>query len=195
MRDRLAIGAAPSCCVYRCLCLDPLWLAYRHRTCHGRPEVVRISYHRSVQPVGVVQRTGQVRSERTSSVLPRSCLTLTPTSKSSRPATHGDDHCDHCGLPAPKRVAAGLTFCCAGCRGAYHLIHQWGLEDYYSLRDQLRSGEGRAVDGATAGSVNWQELEEAGLLGLSVPRPVGDGAVCSRLAVEGLHCGACVLVD
>ncbi len=117
---------------------------------------------------------------------------LNPTSPTDAGTLGGPDPCDHCGLPAPRRAAGQLTFCCAGCRGAYHLIHQWGLEDYYSLRDQLKTGEGRAVDGAAAGGVNWDELTEAGLLGLSTPRPVGDGAVCSRLAVEGLHCGACV---
>ncbi len=115
-----------------------------------------------------------------------------PTSPTDTGTLGGSDPCDHCGLPAPRRAAGQLTFCCAGCRGAYHLIHQWGLEDYYSLRDQLKTGEGRAVDGAAAGGVNWDELTEAGLLGLSTPRPVGDGAVCSRLAIEGLHCGACV---
>lgn len=107
------------------------------------------------------------------------------------PASHDHTACDHCGLPAPLRLGSELTFCCAGCRGAYQLIHLWGLEDYYALRDRLM-----APDTATCvvedPALKWSDLDNATLLGDSSPRDVGEGLVCCRLAVEGVHCGACV---
>lgn len=102
------------------------------------------------------------------------------------------DACDHCGLPAPARKGDELTFCCSGCLGAYQLIHHWGLEDYYALRDRLLDGDASPVNTKPTSNVSWDELAEANLLGASKPKEVGDGLVCSRLAIEGVHCGACV---
>lgn len=98
--------------------------------------------------------------------------------------------CSHCGLPAPAPPADHPnqpTFCCNGCRGAYELIHGWGLEDYYALRDTLSPGGGLAVVGAG----RYQELDDPSIMGRSAPHPVGDELLTCRLAVAGLHCGAC----
>jgi Cu2+-exporting ATPase len=108
-------------------------------------------------------------------------------------AANGSDVCDHCGLPAPPRKSNELTFCCSGCRGAYHLIHQWGLEDYYALRDRLMDQQSaEPVADKQVASESWDDLDSAGLLGASTPQEIGDGLVCSRLAIAGVHCGACV---
>ena len=55
--------------------------------------------------------------------------------------------CVHCGEPTEVHRDADPTtvFCCNGCRGAYELIHGWGLESYYGLRDQLAGG-GQPID-------------------------------------------------
>jgi P-type Cu2+ transporter len=102
------------------------------------------------------------------------------------------DPCDHCGLPAPVRKGDELTFCCSGCLGAYQLIHHWGLEDYYALRERLLDGDGTPVNAKPISSAQWDELAKANLLGASAPKKLGDGLVCSRMAIEGVHCGACV---
>jgi len=102
------------------------------------------------------------------------------------------DPCNHCGLPAPVRRGEQLTFCCSGCLAGYQLIHHWGLEDYYALRDRLLDGEASPINGKRASDTPWDELTSANLLGASTPKPLGDGLVCSRLAIEGVHCGACV---
>ncbi len=107
------------------------------------------------------------------------------------------DACDHCGLPAPPRKAGETTFCCQGCRGAFLLIHQWGLEDYYDLRDRLMSDAGTPVQADSSVRSRFDDLDDLRLLGASAPRIVGhDGSdrvlLCSRLAVSGIHCGACV---
>ena len=39
--------------------------------------------------------------------------------------------CSHCGLPSEDE------FCCHGCEGAYKLIHDMGLEDYYERKKGL----------------------------------------------------------
>lgn len=96
--------------------------------------------------------------------------------------------CAHCGLPAPPpNEHDELSFCCNGCQGAYQLIHGWGLEDYYALRDSLAPGSGEAVIEGD----RYAELDDFSLLGASAPRDAGGGLLVSRLAVSGLHCGAC----
>ena len=60
----------------------------------------------------------------------------------------GDCRCVHCGLSVPAGRRGGedeLSFCCDGCRGAYELIHGWGLDEFYALRDQIAAGGIEAV--------------------------------------------------
>lgn len=105
--------------------------------------------------------------------------------------------CSHCGLPSPPPDRVGEpTFCCNGCLGAYQLIHGWGLEDYYALRDRLGAGAVFASDSVVkraipAGDDPFDELDQTELLGESAPRAVGGGLVASSCSVRGLHCGAC----
>ncbi len=99
--------------------------------------------------------------------------------------------CSHCGLPAPPPTDASQpTFCCQGCRGAYELIHGWGLEDYYALRDTLAPQGGLAV--VQAG--RYDMLDDPAMLGRSAPREAGRGLVQCRLAVGGLHERSATLV-
>ncbi|MEZ6090408.1 MAG: heavy metal translocating P-type ATPase metal-binding domain-containing protein [Pirellulaceae bacterium] len=98
--------------------------------------------------------------------------------------------CVHCGLPT--RVAAqsdpSTVFCCNGCRGAYELIHGWGLSDYYALRDQLSGGAGQT---AVSERSRYEVFDQNEFLADSAPRLQSDGLLVSDLALHGLHCGAC----
>ena len=99
--------------------------------------------------------------------------------------------CVHCGLPAPRpRDASKPAFCCAGCRGAWELIHGWGLEDYYALRDETTAEK---LGDST--SDPFADLDDPKLLSPSVVQTVAaaDGTPLSkvRLSVAGLHCAAC----
>lgn len=97
--------------------------------------------------------------------------------------------CAHCGLPSPPPESAGEpAFCCAGCRGAYQLIHGWGLQDYYALRDRLG---GDLDPQPVAPGSRFDELDDPVVLGQYAPKAVGGGRLACRLAVDGLHCGAC----
>lgn len=89
------------------------------------------------------------------------------------------------GLNDPRYTEAPLVFCCHGCMGAYALIHEMGLEAFYSLRDQ-RSSEIAPVHADKQSSV-LADLEAAGV---SVEH-LADGLCRVRLAVDGLHCAAC----
>lgn len=98
--------------------------------------------------------------------------------------------CTHCGLNVP----AGLVdpketdqFCCSGCRTAYAIIHENGLEDFYGIRDQCD------VDTAAACSAGTDvEIFDDPTF---TERHVTFDAVgrCRvRLGLAGLHCAACV---
>lgn len=105
----------------------------------------------------------------------------------------GEGACAHCGLPAPQPHRPDeLTFCCHGCLGAYQIIHGWGLEDYYALRDRLAAGGAQPIESTSSVTdAAFAELDQIELLGDSVPRDVGDGLVASSCSIRGLHCGAC----
>ncbi len=105
--------------------------------------------------------------------------------------------CVHCGLPTAISMkqfdpaTTGPVFCCAGCRGAYDLIHGWGLEAFYDLRDH------GPEDGPVGeSSQTFDDLDDPALLGRSAPFPVGPAnghpQLKSKLSISGLHCAACV---
>lgn len=85
--------------------------------------------------------------------------------------------CPHCHQP----VASEGAFCCAGCEGAYRLIHTLGLSRYYAsrtLRDDAPPPTPQDMpDGASI--LPFAQQDAAGVWHLS-------------LHIEGLHCAACV---
>ncbi len=98
--------------------------------------------------------------------------------------------CVHCGLPTQCEPGTQLerVFCCSGCVGAYQLIHGWGLEDFYALRDQMK------LTGAaqSAGKGNrYEQFDTPEFLGPSTPVAMSDGTCGAEFAIHGLHCGAC----
>ena len=95
--------------------------------------------------------------------------------------------CLHCGLPTFAHENESRVFCCNGCMGAYSLIHELGLEDFYSLRSA------RLPNGFEAGASDNSRsaiLEDLNAAGVEV-HPMTDGLCSVRLAVDGLHCAAC----
>lgn len=98
--------------------------------------------------------------------------------------------CVHCGLPTvcdsaddPVRV-----FCCSGCRQAYDLIHGWGLDDYYAIRDRTGGATGQF---SKADSSRYDAFDDSQFLGDSAPNPMADGSMSTELSISGLHCAAC----
>ncbi len=98
--------------------------------------------------------------------------------------------CVHCGLATACLSDAdpSTVFCCSGCRGAYELIHGWGLEDYYALRDQVGSGNVAAAMGEKS---RYDAFDSNAFLGASARRIGSDTMATAEFAVHGLHCAAC----
>jgi Cu2+-exporting ATPase len=87
--------------------------------------------------------------------------------------------CRHCGQDAP----AGEEFCCSGCRGAYQLVGELGLDSYYAKR---------CLEGDTDFSrLRPEEFGAQGDLSAWI-RPAKDDCLSLTLMVDGLSCGACV---
>ncbi len=102
--------------------------------------------------------------------------------------------CDHCGLPTNAIRHDKHVFCCHGCMGAFALIHEMGLDDYYALRDASPSSGAANADfvfsqqESTRSAVDMlNDLEAAGV----AVHKTKDGLCEVRLGVEGLHCAAC----
>ncbi len=95
--------------------------------------------------------------------------------------------CSHCGLPTYCDQTELRVFCCNGCMGAFALIHELGLEDFYALRSAKKTSsvDGMANDGSR--SAILADLQASGVEVLSM----SDGSCSVRLSVEGLHCAAC----
>ncbi len=98
--------------------------------------------------------------------------------------------CVHCGQSTDCLASddAQQVFCCSGCRSAYELIHGWGLDEFYALREQLRPASASAV---VSGPDRYSQFDEPEFLGKSAPRVLADGTCSVELAVQGLHCAAC----
>ncbi len=88
--------------------------------------------------------------------------------------------CLHCGSAIPADMAGG--FCCHGCEGAYALVQDLGLEQYYSRRSvdpaarPLRPADDAAQVHDFTAHVTTDDKGESSL----------------HLMIEGLHCGACI---
>lgn len=102
-------------------------------------------------------------------------------------ASATDVCCIHCRGPvAPADVdhAAERQFCCAGCRTAFAIIHEHGLDGYYAL------GERREAPVKASGR-SFEEFDHEAFQALYV-RPAPDGLTTVDLYLEGVHCGSCV---
>lgn len=92
--------------------------------------------------------------------------------------------CTHCGLPAPPPAEGGRAFCCEGCRTAYRIIHESGLERFYALPEKRRAA-------VRASGRGFEEFDHAAFRELYV-RARADGLAETELYLEGVHCASCV---
>ena len=95
--------------------------------------------------------------------------------------------CAHCGLPVPLaevEPAATTQYCCGGCRTAWLLIHEIGLESYY------RSDERRGQPVRSSGK-DFAEFDHPAFERLYMRRSA-DGLAEVELYLDGVHCASCV---
>ncbi|HNL01439.1 MAG TPA: heavy metal translocating P-type ATPase [Leptospiraceae bacterium] len=96
--------------------------------------------------------------------------------------------CYHCGNDATDTTfvlevdSEKRAFCCSGCLTAYRIIHEGGIESYYSHRD------------AYAPTV--REDRDAGFYQAWEKRiPLRDGIRSGLFLIEGIHCASCVWLN
>ena len=101
--------------------------------------------------------------------------------------------CFHCGLPVSEHSGCEAeikgqmqSFCCAGCMMVCQVIHESGLDGFYT-RLNYQSAEAPPPE-----LVN--DLEQYDLLEVQQEfvRDLGSGEKQAHLLVEGIHCAACV---
>jgi len=98
-----------------------------------------------------------------------------PSERASRPT------CRHCGTTNP----AGAEFCCAGCAYVYRLVHEQGLDAYYTIKDAVTPPADPAV--FQVRDYHWlTELQTQAEVRAGTDTPQLD------LGVQGISCAACV---
>lgn len=118
----------------------------------------------------------------------------TITANRGRAPGHGhtadDVLCDHCGLVVPTGLIehdAPNQFCCSGCRAVFSIINGRGLDSYYAMRRTLER-ERKAVNRRAA---SYDAFDDPAFVrNFAETRP--DGSMCATLALDGVHCPACV---
>ena len=105
-------------------------------------------------------------------------------------AATADVACTHCTLPVPSgliEAGAREQFCCGGCRTAFRIIHDHGLDTFH---DTTGGRDGPVASGLSLGR-SFEEFDHATFRELYVRR-TPDGLAQVDLYLEGVHCGACV---
>ena len=95
--------------------------------------------------------------------------------------------CEHCGLPVPAGLVergAPRQFCCRGCRAAFAILHESGLDAFYALPE-------KRLAAVRPTGRSFEEFDHASFHDLYVRRRA-DGLLETDLYVEGVHCASCV---
>lgn len=101
--------------------------------------------------------------------------------------------CFHCGLPVSQHSGCAAevhgenrSFCCNGCLTVCQVIHESGLDGFYS-RLNYRSAESPPPE--QVADLEQYDLPE---LQREFVRDLGEGRKQAHLLVDGIHCAACV---
>ena len=95
--------------------------------------------------------------------------------------------CVHCGLEVPAGAVdpdQSTQFCCAGCKTAFSILHEHGLDRYYEFAEQR--GTPVRLTGRT-----YEDFDHPAFHELYV-RLRADGLAEVDLYLEGVHCASCV---
>jgi Cu2+-exporting ATPase len=100
--------------------------------------------------------------------------------------------CQHCGLPVPTGLIVAereFQYCCHGCESAHQLISANGLHAFYAMVDSSR--ESQTLRDRLDPSIQYEQLDDPAFLE-RFAKQVQDGSCEIRMALDGIHCAACV---
>ncbi|MGE0441868.1 MAG: heavy metal translocating P-type ATPase [Gemmatimonadales bacterium] len=95
--------------------------------------------------------------------------------------------CAHCGLSVPAGECdpdATRQFCCPGCRTAWQLIHEFGLESFYQTDERRQAA-------VQSSGRDFAEFDHPAFERLYLTR-TRDGLAEVELYLDGVHCASCV---
>lgn len=107
---------------------------------------------------------------------------IEPTSR--KPSRRNSPRCKHCGAELIDQRMKDTGFCCAGCSYVHRLVHEHGLEGYYTIKDEVTAPADAAV--FQVRDFSWLEevQQQAEREGRRVPELTVD--------VQGISCAGCV---
>lgn len=105
----------------------------------------------------------------------------------NQPDCNGPGLCLHCGDPVVKRTD---KFCCSGCSSVYEIIHNFGLENFYSLKKTYAPGVTSALlKNSVKQHFNYLNLPEFKKLYVD-----NGSSRTMKFYIEGIHCSACLWI-
>ncbi len=102
--------------------------------------------------------------------------------------------CTHCHLEFNEDVMikeaqnSELNFCCKGCQGVYHLLHDDGLDDFYDKLGKTTLNQPLAV-GESSENFDMESFAKRYI------KTTPDGFHQVDLIIEGIHCAACIWLN
>ena len=108
-------------------------------------------------------------------------MNATLSRKKSRPRAA----CRHCGVSLIGARAEASGFCCAGCAYVFRLVHEHGLEGYYSIKDTVVP----PADASVFQPRDYAWLENAQR---AAEQAAGGRTPELMLGVQGISCAGCV---
>lgn len=87
--------------------------------------------------------------------------------------------CKHCELKILDKNMIASGFCCVGCENAYKIINEFGFKNYYDVRINQKDVRNLKPEDEIIDFENFVKEKENNVFEIF-------------LAIDGLHCGACV---
>ncbi len=100
--------------------------------------------------------------------------------------------CSHCSMPVPRGLIdpdAENQYCCQGCKTAYSIIHDHGLDGFYDMT--ATSADAMSLKDRELSQARFSEFDlESFLQKFAMRRSDTEHQI--ELAIDGIHCAACI---
>ncbi|MCI0500295.1 MAG: cadmium-translocating P-type ATPase [Epsilonproteobacteria bacterium] len=102
--------------------------------------------------------------------------------------------CSHCQLEFDEKVMikeeenTSLHFCCNGCQGVYHILHDDGLSSFYDKLGKHTISQPLAI-GSDSSAFDMDSFQQRYV------KKTSEGFSKVDLIIEGIHCAACIWLN